>query len=266
MPTVTSADGTTIAYETTGSGPALIFVDGAMCYRANGPSGGIAAALAGSFTVYRYDRRGRGDSGDTLPWSVDREIEDLAAVLAAAGGTAVLVGTSSGAALAADAATRLPGVTRLALYEPPMIVDGTRAPREATFTQDTEALLARGDRSGVLKKFMIEVGVPRFVVAVMAFTPVWRKLTAVAHTLPYDLRIMGDTGRGKPLDASRWAGVGAPALVMAGGKSPLYMRNSAKAFAEAIPGAEFRVLPGQTHIVKAAVLAAAVKQFVPSGR
>src|SRR5690349_3010578 len=148
MPTVTSADGTTIAYETTGSGPALVLVDGAMCYRASGPARPLAAALADTFTVHLYDRRGRGESGNTLPWSEDREIEDLAAVLEAAGGEAALVGESSGAVLAADAAAKLPGVTHLALYEPPFIVDDTRAPREATFTADTEALIARDDRSG----------------------------------------------------------------------------------------------------------------------
>ncbi|GAA2633083.1 alpha/beta fold hydrolase [Paractinoplanes durhamensis] len=262
MPSVTSADGTVIAYETVGSGPALIFVDGAMCYRDSGPSRGIAAALADSFTVYLYDRRGRGGSGDTLPWSVEWEIEDVAAVLAAAGGEAPVLGVSSGAVLAADAANRLPGITRVVLYEPPFIVDGTREPREATFTADTEALLARGDRAGAVKKFMKHVGVPGFVVAVMPLMPPWRKITAVAHTLPYDLRILGDTGRGKPLDAARWAGVTVPALVMDGGKSPAYMRNGTRAWSEALAKGDYRTLPGQTHIVKPAVLAPAVTEFL----
>ncbi|MET3423422.1 pimeloyl-ACP methyl ester carboxylesterase [Actinoplanes tereljensis] len=251
-----------IGYATVGSGPALILVDGAMSYRDNGPSAGFAAELAGSFTVYSYDRRGRGESGDTLPWSVEREIEDLAAVLAVAGGSAVVFGTSSGAVLAADAANRLPGLTRLALYEPPFIVDGSREPREATFTGDTEALIARGDRSGAVKKFMVHVGVPKFFVHLMPLMPAWKKLLGVAHTLPYDLRILGETGRGVPLDAGRWSAVGAPALVMDGGKSPRYMRHGAKAFSEALPAAEYRTLPGQTHIVKAAVIAPVVKEFL----
>jgi pimeloyl-ACP methyl ester carboxylesterase len=262
MPTVTSADGTTIAYETIGSGPALILVDGAMCHRASGPARPLAAALADTFTVYLYDRRGRGESGNTLPWSEEREIEDLAAVLGAAGGEAALLGESSGAVLAGDAAGRLAGVTRLALYEPPFIVDDTRAPREETFTADTEALIARGDRSGAVKKFMKHVGVPAPIVHIMALTPMWKKLKAVAPTLPYDLHILGATGRGKPLDAARWSAVTAPALVMDGGKSPQYMRNAAKAFSEALPKAQYRTLPGQTHIVKAAVLAPAVKEFL----
>jgi pimeloyl-ACP methyl ester carboxylesterase len=262
MSIVTSADGTTIAYETLGSGPALILVDGAMCYRGFGPSRGLAEALADSYTVYLYDRRGRGESGNTLPWAPEREIEDLAALLAAAGGTAFLVGCSSGAVLAADAAHRLDGFTKVALYEPPFIVDDTREPRPATYLPETEALIARGDRSGAVKKFMRHVGVPGIVLAIMPLTPPWRKLVVVAPTLPYDLRILGDTGRGVPLDADRWAGVTVPAIVLDGGKSPQYMRNAAKALAQALPKARYRTLPGQTHMVKASVLAPAVKEFL----
>ena len=261
MPTVISADGTPIAYETTGDGPALILVDGAMCYRDFGPARGFAQALSDTFTVYLYDRRGRGESGDTLPWSPDREIEDLAALIAAAGGQASLVGTSSGAVLAADAAGRLTGVVKLALYEPPMIVDGTRAPREENFVPDTEALIRRGDRSGALKKFMRHVGMPAPMVHLMALTPPWRKLKAVAPTLPYDLRILGDTGRGVPLDATRWAGATIPALVMDGGKSPAYMRNAAKALAASLPDAGYATLPGQNHMVKAAAITPKIKEF-----
>ncbi|MDT4991111.1 MAG: hypothetical protein QOH97_1003 [Actinoplanes sp.] len=262
MSIVTSADGTQIAYETVGSGPALILVDGAMCYRDFGPARDLAKALADSYTVYLYDRRGRGESGNTLPWAADREIEDLAALLGAAGGTAFLFGCSSGAVLAADAANRLPGFTKVALYEPPFIVDDTHVPRPAGFVADTEALIARGDRSGALKKFMRHVGMPGLLLAIMPLTPPWRKLKVVAPTLPYDLTILGDTGRGVPLDPRRWAGVEAPAIVMDGGKSPQYMRNGAKALAEALPKADYRTLPGQTHMVKASVVAPAVKEFL----
>lgn len=256
-----SADGTAIAYETYGSGPALIFVDGAMCYRDFGPARPMGQALSDRFTVYLYDRRGRGESGDTLPWTPEREVEDLAALLAVAGGEAVLVGVSSGAVLAADAAARLPGVTRVVLYEPPFIVDGSHEPRPVTFTEDTEALVAAGDRSGAVRKFMRHVGVPALMVRLMAVTPMWKKLTAVAHTLAYDLRILGATGRGVPLDGSRWSGVGVPVLVVDGGKSPVYMRNAARALSEVLPRAGYRTLPGQTHMVKAPVLAAVVKEF-----
>jgi pimeloyl-ACP methyl ester carboxylesterase len=259
---VTSADGTRIAYETLGTGPALILVDGAMCHRGFGPNRGLATALADHHTVYIYDRRGRGDSGNTLPWSEDREIDDLAALLQAAGGTAHLFGCSSGAVLAADAASRISGFTKLALYEPPFIVDDTHEPREPTFTADTEALIARDDRTGALKKFMRHVGMPGLMLAVMPLTPPWKKLKAVAPTLPYDLHILGDTGRGAALDARRWNGVTIPATVMDGGKSPQYMRNAAKALSEALPKATYRTLPGQTHMFKAAVLAPAVAEFL----
>ncbi|MEU4222140.1 alpha/beta hydrolase [Actinoplanes sp. NPDC026623] len=262
MATVTSADGTTIAYETTGSGPALIIVDGAMCYRDNGPARDLAAALADTCTVVIYDRRGRGASGNTLPWSAEREIEDIAALLEAVGGGAYLVGCSSGAVLAADAANRLDGVRKLALYEPPFIVDGSHPARPDTYLPETEAMIAAGDNGGAVKKFLRHVGVPGFVVQIMALTPVFRKLKAVAPTLPYDLRILGDTGRGLPLDAGRWAQVRVPAVVMDGGRSPQYMRNAAKALSEALPKADYRTLPGQTHIVKAPVLAPAVKEFL----
>ena len=261
MPTVTSADGTTIAYETIGSGPALILVDGAMCYRDQGPARGLAAALADTYTVYFYDRRGRGDSGNTLPWSPQREIEDLAALLAAAGGTAYLFGCSSGAVLAADAANHLPGFSRIALYEPPFIVDDTHAPRPDTFVAETEALIAAGDTGGAVKKFLRSVDMPGFAVQTLALLPPFRKIKAAAHTLPYDLRILGDTGRGKPLDPARWSGVTVPAIVLDGGKSPQYMRNAARALSEALPKAEYRTLPGQTHLVKPAALAPVVKEF-----
>ena len=140
--------------------------------------------------------------------------------------------------------------------------DNTRTPREPTFITDTEALLARDDRTGALKKFMRHVGVPAVVVHLMPLTPPWRKLKAVAPTLPYDLRILGDTGRGVPLDPTRWTGLTAPAIVMDGGKSPQYMRNAARALSEALPKAGYRTLPGQTHMVKADAVAPALKDFL----
>lgn len=173
-----------------------------------------------------------------------------------------MMGCSSGAVLAADAANRLPGITKIALYEPPFIVDDTHAPREANFIPDTDTLIEQGDRSGALKKFMRHVGMPAAMVQIMALTPPWRKLKAVAHTLPYDLRILGNTGQGKPLDPTRWANITAPALVMDGGKSPQYMRNAAKALSEALPKASHRTLPGQTHMVKATVVAPVVNEFL----
>jgi pimeloyl-ACP methyl ester carboxylesterase len=199
MSTVTSADGTVIAYERLGAGPALILVDGALCYRDFGPARELAGQLTDHFTVYIFDRRGRGGSGSTLPYAAEREIEDLAALLAEAGGTAYLFGCSSGAVLAADAANRIPGFTRLALYEPPFIVDDTHEPRPATYLAEMDALIAADRRSDALKKFMRSVGMPSIGLFVMQFTPPWKKLKAVAPTLGYDFRILGDTGGGRPL-------------------------------------------------------------------
>ena len=262
MPTVTSADGTPIAYETTGRGPALVLVDGSLCHRDFGPARALAATLADTFTVHLYDRRGRGASGNIQPWSPEREIDDLAALLEAAGGEAYVFGASSGAVLAADAANRLPGFSRAVLYEPPFIVDDTRPPRPTTFTSDIEAMIARGDESAALTTFFRDVGVPGPIVRIMKLTPNWRKLKAVAPTLPYDLHILGDTSRGVPLDSARWAAAAAPTLVLDGGKSPRYMRNAARALSEALPKAEYRTIPGQTHIIKAAALAPWIKQFL----
>ncbi|WP_026877810.1 alpha/beta fold hydrolase [Jiangella gansuensis] len=263
MPTVTSADGTTIAYSRVGSGPPLVLVDGALCYRDFGPMKQLAEALAGSFTVYYYDRRGRGESGDTAPYAVEREVEDLEALIAAAGSEVVVYGCSSGAALALETAKRPDsGVTRLALYELPAITDDTHAPWPPDLLERTDQLVAADRRGDTLQLFMKTVGTPGFVVAIMKLTPVWRKLKAVAHTIPNDFRVLGDTGTGKPLPTDRWASVTMPTLVMDGGKSPAYMRNSQRQLADVLPNAEHRTLPGQTHMVKAGVQAPVITEFL----
>jgi pimeloyl-ACP methyl ester carboxylesterase len=261
MKTVTSADGTKIAYETTGDGPPLILVDGALCYREFGGSGPLAEQLADRFTVYRYDRRGRGESGDTGPYSVDREIDDIAALIERAGGSASLYGISSGAALALEAtASGLP-VEKLALYEPPFIVDDSRPPQPEDLIARMEEDLVNGRRGEPVKAFMKLVEVPGVLIALTRVMPPWKKLKAVAHTLPYDLTIMRDTQRGEPLPAPRWAGVTTPTLVVDGGKSPEWMRTGQRALVAALPNARHRTLAGQTHMVKPKVLAPVLSQF-----
>ncbi|WP_054055684.1 alpha/beta fold hydrolase [Alloactinosynnema sp. L-07] len=255
MSTVTSADGTTIAYETHGTGPALIIVDGALCHREMGPSRDVAKELADRFTVYCYDRRGRGGSGDTPDYSVDRETDDLAALIEAAGGSAHVVGFSSGAALALAAAQRGLPITRLATYEAPFIVDGTRPPIPASTPADLRDLVQAGKRGAAVKRFLKLVGTPAVFVAIMPLIPVWKKLTGVAHTLPYDLSIVTPNQAGHPLPAGTYAGIKAPTLVLDGGKSPQWIRTAQSAIADSIAGAEYRTLPGQTHMVKAKVLA-----------
>ncbi|GAB3685480.1 alpha/beta hydrolase [Actinocorallia lasiicapitis] len=262
MPTVTSADGTTIAYSVSGSGPALVVVDGAMCYREFGPSKDLAEALSADFTVHTYDRRGRGESGPGTPSTPEREIEDLGAVVKAAGGSAFLLGLSSGAVLALEATAAGVPADGLAMYEAPMIVDGTREPAPDDFEERLRALVAKGDNGGAVKKFMRFVGMPAPMVAVFPLFPAWKKLKAVGATLPNDLALFrGGLQSGRPLPKDRWASVAVPALVLRGGKSPAWMKNGVAATAEAVPGAQLGELPGQTHMVKAAVLAPAVTEF-----
>ena len=257
----TSADGTEIAYSITGAGPALILVDGAMCHRMFGPSTELASVLDKNFTVYTYDRRGRGETGDgATPWTPEREIEDLDALIKEAGGSAFVFGVSSGAVLALDAATRLTSITRLAVYELPMVVDDTYTPRPADVVEQMNDMLARGDRSGMISKFMKMVGVPGIGLAIMKLTPVWKKLKLVAHTLPWDLRILGDDGRGQPLPADRWK-IKVPTLVANGGKSPEYLRNTMKNVAEVLGDVEYQELPGQTHMLKSSAAAPVLVEF-----
>jgi pimeloyl-ACP methyl ester carboxylesterase len=260
MSTVVSADGTRIAYEVTGDGPPLVIVDGAMCYRDSGPSRPLAAELAADFTVFTYDRRGRGDSQDAEA-SPAREVEDLEALVKEAGGTTYLFGASSGAVLALAAANSGVGVSRLAMYEPPLIVDGTHAPAPESALADMRALVAQDRRGDAVAAFMRSVDVPGAVVAMMKLFPVWKKLKGVAHTLPNDLALLDGLRQGRPLPADRWTTTTMPTLVADGGKSPAYMRNSAAALAEVLPNATHRTVPGQTHIVKAKALAPVLREF-----
>jgi pimeloyl-ACP methyl ester carboxylesterase len=263
MKTVTSKDGTTIAYDQAGTGPLLVLVDGALNSRSFGLNGPLAPILADRFTVVTYDRRGRGDSGDTPPYAVQREIEDLAAVIDVVGGPAYVYGISSGAGLALEAASAVPTkVAKLALYEPSFVVDGTRPPVPADAIQQVTDLLARNRRGAAVKLFLREdAQVPAMVVAVMPLMPAWGKLKAAAHTLPYDLTIMDGRQQGRPLPVGQWASLTAPTLVMAGGKSPAWLQNAALAVAQALPGATHQTLPGQTHIVKPGPLAPVLAEF-----
>jgi len=261
MNTVRSADGTTIAYTRAGQGPPLILVDGALCSRSFGPMPKLAEQLTPHFTVYTYDRRGRGDSGDTAPYEPDREVEDLEALMALAGEDVYVHGTSSGAALALRAAKRIRSIAKLAVYEPPFIVDDTRPPIPAGYLDRLNRLVADGRQGDAVKMFMRFVGTPAFFTAVMPFTPVWPKLKAVAHTLPYDITIVQDHQKGAPFTAQEWAAVKTPTLVAAGGKSPAWMTNATRALADALPDASYRTLPGQNHMVKPQVIAPVLTEF-----
>jgi pimeloyl-ACP methyl ester carboxylesterase len=255
MNTARSTDGTAISYETCGQGPPLILVDGALCYREMGPSRALAKALSEHFTVITYDRRGRGSSTDTGPYSIEREINDLAALIAAAGGSAYVCGFSSGAVLALDAVARGLPITSLALYEPPFIVDDSRPPAAADYVEQLNGLLASNRRGDAVRLFMRHVGMPAPLVSLMRLMPAWGKLKRVAHTLPYDGEIMGDTQLGRPLPAARWPGTKVKTLVIVGGKSPAFFHSGTRMLADLLPNAEHRVLDGQTHMVNAKALA-----------
>lgn len=256
--TVRSADGTAIACTRRGTGTPVILIDGALCHRGMGPNSELGGLLAGlGFCTYAYDRRGRGESGDTGPYAVAREIEDVAALMEAAGGEATLFGISSGAALALEAAAVCQGVRRVVCFEPPFVVDDTKPALAADFVDRLDGHVAAGRHGAAVRQFLGEVGMPRPMIRLMALTPMWKKLTAIAPTLPHDMRIVGPHQQGRPLDASRWAGISAPMTIIDGGRSPAWMRNGNAHLAE-ILGADHITLPGQTHMVKAKVLAPAV--------
>ena len=259
MTLVRSKDGTSIAYDRSGTGPAVILVDGALCSREFGPSAKLARLLARHFTVFAYDRRGRGQSGDTLPYSPARELEDIAALIEAAGGSASLVGLSSGGALSLHAAADGLAVDRVVAYEPPYVDDAGQRDG-AVHEGRLRDLVASGDRGGAVMYFMKDmVGAPAPVVVVMRLMRwIWRRLEAVAHTLPNDAAVM----TAFRIPRERYAAIGRPALVMNGAKTDPRLKNAARAIAGVIPGAQYRELAGQTHNVKPAALAAAVVDFL----
>ena len=255
MPVVISKDGTRIGFDREGQGPPVVLVDGAMCYRGQGPMKSLAAKLAPHFTVFTYDRRGRGESGDTQPWSVEREVEDIAAIVREVGEPVFLYGISSGAVLALEAADRGVPIRKLALYEAPLILDDSRPPLGDDFLPRLKRCIAANRRGDAVKMFMKAVGVPAIGILVMRLMPVWKKLTAIGHTLQYDLGMTIPHQQGRPLPAGRWPAAAMPTLVMDGGKSPAWMRNAQAAIASNLPQATARTLPGQNHMVSAAAIA-----------
>jgi pimeloyl-ACP methyl ester carboxylesterase len=256
MDNVISRDGTAIAYDRLGSGPAVILVAGGSVDRQS--NAGIADILSSDFTVYNYDRRGRGPSGDTPPYAPEREIEDIAAVAEAAGGSAYLYGSSSGAALALWAAEQLPGTIRkLALWEPPFILDENARP-PADQVEQYNAMLAEGRRGDAAQYFMEKVvGMPAEFVAGARSQPWWAATEALAHTLPYDATIMGDYS----LPVDRAAAVTIPTLVLDGGASFGFMGPTADALAKALPDGRRQTLAGQEHNIDPNVLGPALRDF-----
>ncbi len=261
MKKITSNDGTAIAYDQRGEGPAVILVDGALCYRSFGPMAHLAELLAPHFTVYNYDRRGRGDSGDTQPYALEREIEDIAALIKEAGGSAFVFGTSSGGALALQAAISLGNeIKKLAMYEAPYNSEKAARQEWKEYRKQLAKLLAADRRGDAAALFMKLVGTPDDQIEGMRHAPMWSMFEAVAPTLAYDAAALGED---RSVPTKRAAKVTMPALVMNGTAIP-FMLDTAQALANAIPHAQHCTLEGQTHDVNLEVLAPVLVEFFTS--
>jgi pimeloyl-ACP methyl ester carboxylesterase len=263
MQKVTSRDGTTITFDQSGNGPALILVGGAFEQRAMESETAHLAVfplLAQHFTIYHYDRRGRGDSTDTQPYAVEREVEDIEALIEAAGGSAFVFGISSGAALALEAAIRLGvKINKLALYEPPYNDDDAARQAWKAFRKQLNELLIADRRGDAVALFMMLLGMPEEHLAGMREYELWPMFEAVAPTIAYDAAVLGEDAS---VPTERAAHIAVPTLVMDGGATPYpFMHVSAVALANAIPNAQQRTLEGQTHEVSAEVLAPVLIQF-----
>jgi pimeloyl-ACP methyl ester carboxylesterase len=259
--TVRSADGTTIAVERFGAGTPLVVVGGALCDRAK--TRDTARGLAAHHAVLNYDRRGRGDSGDTAPFAPEREFEDLAAVVAAAGAPAAVYGHSSGAALAMRAAADGVPMTRLVLHDPPYGPDGDEQRREARAYLDALLpALAEGRADDAVALFLALTGLPADVVDGWRGEPWWSAMTAMAPTLRYDAEVLGygdATGGTPPFDVVRR--VPRPTLVLVGSESPEFMVDTARAIVATLPDGHLELLDGQEHAVPPEVLAPVVAKF-----
>jgi pimeloyl-ACP methyl ester carboxylesterase len=261
MPLVSSKDGTRIAYERHGSGPAVVLVDGALCYRGGGWTVQMAKMLSDQFTVHAYDRRGRGESGDTKPYAPEREIEDLEAVIAAAGGSVFLYGHSSGGVISLETANRNPGVRKVVVYEAPLMTDGSRA-LGADYEQRLNALIRAGRNADALRHFMRRgVGIPAIFVFLIQFAPFWKKLKAIAPTLANDAAITVPLQTGRPLPRDRWAKVTVPTRIVGGMKSPGWLRNAQREIAAILPNSGHSELAGQDHSLKGEAIAPLLRDF-----
>ncbi len=242
-----STDGTSIAYDVAGSGPALVITGGAFNTRHS--PGELVGLLAPHFTVYTWDRRGRGDSGNTLPYSIERETDDLAAVIAAAGGTALAYGHSSGAILTLEAAMRGAAVTKIAVYEPPYVPENVEA------MAGVQPALDAGDPALAALTFVKGTGAEN--TDGLTQSPWWPSMVAIAGTLPHDLALTGDG----VVPTERLAGIHVPLLVMDGGASPPWAANAAIAIESAVPNGRRRSVEGENHNVAASSLAPVLVEF-----
>ncbi|MGW2522812.1 alpha/beta fold hydrolase [Streptomyces sp. NPDC001617] len=253
--TTISRDGTAIAYQSTGEGPAVVLVSGAMSTGATVAP--LAVPLSGGFTVVSYDRRGRGRSGDTEPYDVAREVEDLAALIDAVGGEASLYGISSGGALVLEAAASGLPLRGVAVYEVPYAVYEGGAKERAAYTESLTEALAQGRRGDAVELFLRLTGLAEDMIQGARNSPMWPGMESIAPSLAYDNAVMGDG----LVPRARLAAIDVPVLSVAGSASPAWMREAARAVAETAPRGTYRVLEGQTHMVDPNVLAPALAEF-----
>jgi pimeloyl-ACP methyl ester carboxylesterase len=255
---VTSADGTKIAFERLGQGPAVVVVGGMFCDRQSTRE--LAEELSHRFTVVNYDRRGRGDSGDTAPYAVEREVEDLGALIAAVGGTASVYGHSSGAGVALHAAAGGTPITRLVLHEPPYGPDDDESTRQGRqLAEGIQRALADDRRADAIKLFMADSGMPPEMLDAMSSDP---KLQAIAPTMLYDLEVMGEFESGGVIPQDLVRAINIPTLVIAGGASPDFFRDTATRIMELLPDGTQTILEGHDHAAPADVVAPAVTEFL----
>ncbi|MCA0355156.1 MAG: alpha/beta hydrolase [Chloroflexi bacterium] len=258
MQTLRSQDGTTLAYDVYGSGPPLISITGATCFRKFFPIVKDAKALAQAFTVYSYDRRGRGDSSDTQPYTPLRELEDLLALIERAGGKAHIYGHSSGAVLALEAALQFPQfVDHVVLYDPAYVHDSTEQTEYMLLQKQIESLLANGQHVQAITSFLSGIGMPKVGAWLMRLMPGWKTMVKLAPTLAYDLELTADL---PPIE--RAARCSVPIHVMVGAKSPVGIRKVGQALVEAIPNATFDQLAGKGHMIDGADLLPFFKNYL----
>lgn len=258
MRTTQSRDGTTLAYDVYGDGPALLFITGATCFRSFWPVLHDAEVFAQEFTVYNYDRRGRGDSGNTLPYTVEREIEDIEALIDAAGGAISLYGHSSGAILALEAAIRLRGkVNRLVMYDPSYAHDETYLSEFKELSQGLDTLLEHGRNDEAIIRFLEGIGIPEEVIIGMQQSPQWPTMLALAPTLAYDTWLASSL---PPVERASQLAI--PTQIIVGEESPASIHEVAKQLIEAIPNAKYTLLAGQDHMADPEVVLPALSSFL----
>jgi pimeloyl-ACP methyl ester carboxylesterase len=258
MKTTQSKDGTTLAYDVYGSGPALIYITGASCYRSFKPIVQDAKVFATEFTIYSYDRRGRGDSGNTLPYSIEREIEDIEAMIDTAGGMAYLYGHSSGAVLALEAALRLGSkVQKVVMYDASYVHDENEKAEYKHLSQTIHKLLDDGKNAKAMSTFLKGIGMPKVFVFMLPLFPGWRTMKALSPTLAYDIALTQDM---PPVE--RATRVSVPTQIIVGEKSPASIHDVSRQLTKAIPNAKFAQLPGQDHMVNAKSLLPLLSDFL----